>query len=213
MERFNLTKTSAAARFALVKQNVEKVTCNVALLIDVSGSMADEFADGTVQNTIDRVFALAFNLDPDKVLEVFAFGRSVKQIPSMKENDCGNYVKNVFLRHVNVGGGTDYAPAINGVTDFYKNPSTQPILVLFITDGQNGDESLAKSAFGRTENGNVYFQCVGIGPNRSEFRFLERMANDFDHVGFMHMPSLKISDEKLYEELVNTEFTEFLKKF
>lgn len=225
----SLEKRSEEVKINLAKRDIANVKANVGILIDISGSMQGMFDRGIVQETIDRVFALSFNLDPDKALDVFVFNYGVKHLSQMKETHYGNYIKSVLLNETSVGGGTKYSPAVNEVTDFYKpevkkvgglfgfggkevleNP--QPIFCIFITDGANDDQREAFDAFKRTSPGNVYFQCVGIG-DPSSFQFLMEMAEKFDHVGFANLNKLDITDEALYDLLINAEFANWIKKF
>lgn len=178
---------------------------------------------------VAQEFGRNLHLDPDKALDVFVFNYGVKHLSQMKETHYGNYIKSVLLNETSVGGGTKYSPAVNEVTDFYKpevkkvggffgfggkevleNP--QPIFCIFITDGANDDQREAFDAFKRTSPGNVYFQCVGIG-DPSSFQFLMEMAEKFDHVGFANLNKLDITDEALYDLLINAEFANWIKKF
>jgi hypothetical protein len=231
----SLEKRTESVKINLTKKSIQNINANVCLMIDISGSMGELFRNGVVQETIDRVFAIAMNMDPDKALDVFVFNYGSKKLTQMKESHYGNYVQSVLLRETQVGGGTNYGPVINEVTTFYK-PETatikksggffgigakveeipvgeaQPIYAIFITDGANDDRAAAMEAFARTATGNVYFQCVGIGDS-SQFSFIEGVGEKFDHVGFMNLNKLDISDEDLYEKLINEEFVEWIKPF
>ena len=231
----SLEKRAETVKINLVKKNIENVKANVCLMIDISGSMSGLFGNGVVQETIDKIFAIAFNLDPDKQLDVFVFNYRARQLSKMLESHYGNYVKNVLLRETSIGGGTNYAPVINMVTDFYKPETTtvkksggffgigakteevpagdvQPIYAIFITDGANDDRAEAKAAFARTAPGNVYFQCIGIG-DPSQFSFIDSVGDAFGHVGFTNLNDLNISDDELYDRLINEEFAEWVKPF
>ena len=221
----SLEKRAETVKINLTKRNVQNITANICLMIDVSGSMSERFRQGIVQETIDRLFALAFNMDPDKVLDVFVFNTGAGKLSEMRESHYGNYVQTVLLNECSINGGTNYAPVINAVTNYYKPKKTggffgigateelgQPIYAIMITDGDNNDVSEASAAFSVTSPGNVYFQCIGIG-NPSEFHFMESMGDAFDHVGFMNMNNLNVSDEELYDKLINEEFADWIKKF
>lgn len=216
----DLQKRAESVKINLEKKSIGNVTANVCLMVDISGSMSDMFAKGIVQETIDRIYAVAFNMDPDKILDIFVFNTGSRQLSKMVESHYGNFVNTVLLKETRIGGGTNYAPVINEVTDFYKPKKSggffgiggtteekgEPIYAILITDGSNNDPAEARAAFARTASGNVYFQCVGIS-NPNEFRFIEKMGDEFDHVGFMNLNKLNISDDELYDRLINDEFS------
>ena len=61
------------------------------------------------------------------------------------------------------------------------------------------------------KNSPVYFNMVGIG-NPSYFRFIEEMADKLGNVGFTNLNDLSISDDDLYEKIVNQEFVDWVKR-
>lgn len=89
---------------------------------------------------------------------------------------------------------------------------SEPAMLLFITDGENFDRSEARKVLqvASDQKHPVYFQMIGIG--NSSFDFLEQMADDLPNVGFVNLTSLNITDEALYEQVVNEEFVEWMKK-
>ena len=231
----SLEKRAETVKINLTKKSIQDISANVCLMIDISGSMEGRFNSGLVQETIDRVFAIAMNMDPDKALDVFVFNMGAKQLTQMKAEHYDNYVTSILLKETRIGGGTNYAPVINEVTNFYKPEvatvkksggflgfgakveevpvaPAQPIYANFITDCANDDRTNAMDAFAGTAPGNVYFQCVGIG-DPSQFSFIKAVGDKFDHVGFMNMNDLNISDDDLYDSLINEEFAEWIKPF
>jgi len=226
----SLEKRVETVKISLEKKKAPQVSVDVAFAVDISGSMNGMYRDGTVQDVIDRIYAMAYAMDPDKTLEVFAFNTGVKHLPPMVEADYGSYVN----KHVApiVGGGTNYAPLFEEVNHIYgtkkaqkkgffgglfgkKDESTsgtkeKPLYVIFITDGDATDSSDTRKVIKEMENSNVYIQCVGIGGG---FRLLESIADEYDHVGFCAMNDIRISDEEMYNLFITDELVTFLKKF
>jgi hypothetical protein len=95
------------------------------------------------------------------------------------------------------------APAASGAV---------PAMILFITDGANADRSYAEQVLRAAQNQAVYFQMIGVG-DPSEFDFIKKMADDLPNVGFVHLASLDISDEQLYDALLTDELVAFAKRF
>jgi hypothetical protein len=138
--------------------------CRVGLCIDISGSMHNEYQDGLVQETVDRLLAIAGTFDDNGEMEVWTFNQGYSTPPVARAADFGSYVKKEILDNPKVDkwGGTNYAPVMNAVLDTYfrgasvvtsgglfglfKKTEQQspkdthiPALCLFITDGDNSD--------------------------------------------------------------------------
>ena len=86
-----------------------------------------------------------------------------------------------------------------------------PAMALFITDGANSDRREAEAVMRASQDKPIYWQLIGVG-NPSEFGFLRQMADDLPNAGFVHMSSLSMSDEQLYDALLSQELADFVKK-
>ena len=86
-----------------------------------------------------------------------------------------------------------------------------PAMALFITDGANSDRREAEAVIRASQDKPIYWQLIGVG-NPSEFGFLRQMADELPNAGFVHMSSLSMSDEQLYDALLSQELADFVKK-
>lgn len=237
-----LAKRAEKVGIVLAKRNITKApTVRVGLALDVSGSTQDMFNNGTIQETVDRLLAVALKFDDNGELDVWSFDNGVDALPTASGSDYNTYVKKNIINNRNITkwNGTSYAPVMNEMRNFYfpttpakaeskgffgsmfgkkeaAPASTQvtedvPAMVLFVTDGSNDDKAEAERALIAAKNSNVYWQMVGVGP-RSYFTFLEKMADDLPNVGFVNLSSLAMTDEQLYEELVSEEFCQWIGK-
>jgi len=165
------------------------------------------------------------------------------QLRAITESDEGSYVRKVILPTVAGNwGATAYAPVLQRVVEFYfggSQPAAKksgflgglfgkkeaapvastslngdPAMLLFITDGSNSDRAETERVFAEAEASNkpVYFNMIGIG-NPREFAFIEQMADKYGNVGFSNLNDLSITDDTLYEYLVNQEFVDWVKQF
>lgn len=232
----SLEKRAAKVGIVLAKRGLTKVPpVRVGAAFDVSGS-ARGFYEGSnvMQETIDRLLAVAMKFDDDGQLDAWLFHDGVlPQLPTITESDEGKYVKDVILRQRGLWGATNYAPVLQEVMNFYFGEQKKsggmfgglfggkaaapakkdPAMLLFITDGANSDERATQQVLAAAEaNSPVYFNMVGIG-NPSYFRFIERMADELGNVGFTNLNDLSISDDDLYDKIVNQEFVDWVKKF
>jgi len=210
--------------------------CRVGLCIDISGSMHNEYQDGLVQETVDRLLAIAGTFDDNGEMEVWTFNQGYSTPPVARAADFGSYVRKAILDNPKVDkwGGTNYAPVMNAVLDTYfrgervvtsgglfglfKKTEQQapkdthiPALCLFITDGDNSDAAAAERILSEAQKYQIYWQLIGIG-NDTDFRFIKRMADDLPNAGFCHFPNLRVSDDAIYEALLTRELCEWLRK-
>ncbi|MDR5798943.1 MULTISPECIES: VWA domain-containing protein [Caballeronia] len=90
--------------------------------------------------------------------------------------------------------------------------NTMPAWVLFVTDGQNpgADREHVRRLLEGSKKFPIYWSMVGVG-DPSEFGFLQELADDLPNVGFLHLPSLDVSDEVIYEQLITPEFCNWVR--
>lgn len=203
-KKINLRKEKIG--ISLAKKNVESIVAEVKVVIDKSGSMYELYKDGTVKETIERLAPLAFKFDDDGAMETMLFNTRIKELPDVTEDNLYSYFDD-YIGEDEADGGTRYDRPIYKILEYAKRREKQvPIFVIFITDGEDGDENSTKEALIESSNYDIYYQFVGIG--NEKFRFLEELDNlkgrKFDNAGFIKIQDLnKISDERLYEQLLD----------
>lgn len=223
-----LLEKKEKAKVILQKKAIFGEKANVALAIDISGSMGGRYANGTVQELVDRLLGVGMNMDLDLSIDIFAFGRGDYEISQATEQNHRNYVNDVLLRKVRLEGDTKYAGVMKRIADKYsvaqkrsffgKAKETEvasvPTLVFFVTDGNNSDRSDAERIIRDTSNQAIFWQFVGIGGERFDFlQKLDDMDGRFlDNADFFKVNDLRsISDEELYDRILN-EFPTWLKQ-
>lgn len=240
MAGINLQKRAESVGIILAKRGITKVPpTRVGVALDVSGSAQNLYTGGVIQETLDRLLAVALKFDDNGELDAWTFDNQVGALPTITAADEGTYVKKNILgnRNLSLWGGTSYAPPLKAAMDHYfgtktitekvgglfgfgaknktttvSNGSKDPAMLLFVTDGANQDRNEAAQVLREAaKNSPVYFQMVGVGPE-SYFTFLKEMADELPNVGFVSLSTLSITDEALYEALVNPEFCEWIKK-
>lgn len=234
----NLEKKAEAAGLVLTKKaaaaglNLSKLPpIAVKALIDISGSMDDEFRDGSVQSVFDQVLGVALKIDDDGDVDVYAFDTRSYKAPVATSNDFGTYIgtrpgQGKFGHWPR--GGTAYGPVLQDVVrDSFsspkpafggifggakKAPQGNPVMVLFFTDGDTQDGDAAGKVIKKCQDDrtNIYFNLIGVG-NGSSFSYLKRLADDYDNCGFTHLRAARMDDAELYDKILNVEFIEFLK--
>jgi len=96
--------------------------------------------------------------------------------------------------------------------------SRRPLLVLFITDGDNQDKDRARAVLRASQQRRdaVYFLFLGISNQGSRFPFLEAIGAEFDNTGFVAVDDLRafvrLSHEALNERLIGPELLRWLRQ-
>lgn len=111
----NLAKT---AQISLQKISFESHTAQVALVMDISGSMRNLFDDGTVQELIARTMALGLNFDDNGAIDIFAFGAKAHNLGELTVDGFAN-ASQWILSKTGFEGDTKYAAPIMEIAKHY----------------------------------------------------------------------------------------------
>ena len=189
------------------KVDMSKHTARVALAMDYSGSMENLFNNGSVQNVVTRLLPIALKFDDNGELESWLFSNGKERLSAITINNYSNYVKKVMQKASMRMGGTNYAPVLRDMVNYYKKnqPNTIPAFIIFITDGENWDTEETNQIVRELSNYNIFVQFVGIG--NENFNYLKSLDNlkgrKHDNTGFTKVSDMnRMSDEDLYTELL-----------
>lgn len=225
----NLVKKAA---ISLKKVGLQDHGAKVALCLDVSGSMYGLYNSGAIQRFAERILALGCRFDDDGSIDIFLFADKACNAGEMKVENLGNQPIQKLVNSHNVGGGTSYGPALREIRKFYfQNKSIfpslfssdkrtsplkapLPVYVMFVTDGETSDESIAEEQIRYSSYEPIFWQFMAIGSG--SFRFLKKldtMSNRYvDNANFFSIDNPdSISDEALYD-LLMTEYPSWVKQ-
>ncbi len=211
-----LSLRKEVARISLKKNNLENVKAQVEFVLDYSGSFSWAYADGTIQELTERIMALALNFDDDGTMPVYGFGVNVKEMKEANLSNLGGYVSKEFGAFSGVErSGTNYSHVINKIVENHKSdaPGSDPVFVVFITDGDCHDKSQTDAAMIEASKHNIFFKFVGAGNAR--FDYLVKLDDGLeerlvDNANFQEINDINsISDEELYDRLIE-EFSDYL---
>ena len=198
------------------KVDMTKHTARVAVAMDYSGSMDQLYMNGSVQNTITRLLPLGLKFDDNGEVESWLFSNGQEHLESITIHNYSNYVKKVMKKASMRMGGTNYAPVLEDIKNYYekKYPSTIPTFVIFITDGENWDEQETDQIIRELSNYNIFIQFIGIG--NESFNYLRKLDNlsgrKKDNTGFIAVKDMdKMDDNELYTELLS-QYKDWLNK-
>lgn len=221
----SLEKRTEQVKILLEKRNITKAPIvRVGLAIDISGSTRNLYEDGVIQEVVDRLLAIACKFDDNGEMDMWSFTNDFNRLPSASAAEYGAYVQKNILQNRNVSkwGGTSYFPVMENIVNAYfpkgmlggmfskKKPET-PAMVLFITDGETNDVPQTAKLLRESQNKNIYWAFVGVGPPR-HFQFIKEMADELPNVGLVNMSTLAMPDADLYDQMITEELCTWVKK-
>lgn len=239
----DLDKGKEALRLSLVKKGVSAVpAAELAFVLDVSGSFDSAHRSGITQTLLERLVPWAMVFDPDQKLDVFTFSSGPNAAHHTGEVEPGTvagYIRKNILDTLHYGGGTEYAPVLRAVLQNFGWEAKQAAkpgflgrmfggkaatgvassrrrsIVLFVTDGDNGDKREAMQLLEQSQNrgDEVYFLFIGIGGG---FHFLQEVADKFSNTGLVVIDDIlrfvAKTDEEINDALIGDELIQWLKK-
>lgn len=133
------------------------------------------------------------------------FGKTAKRttVTTTEERPASGFFAKMF-------GKTEVVEVETTHTSYEDPEDMTPAMVLFQTDGENGDDQAVRNILSRHKDTPVYWFMVGVG--NSSFRSLKALAKDFPNVDFISVDDLALTDGDLYDKLLSKEFGEWVKK-
>jgi len=181
----------SAASYALVKlipsadAPSKPLGLNLALVLDVSGSMYEE--DGTGSSRLKRVQQAASaaidKLKPDDTIAIIAFGHNAQLVlptTSVRERDkIDEVIEGIDMFDVDPGGTSMDQGIEQGLAEVEKNASPGRLSqVLVLTDGETSGEQPCRELAAKAAEKKIHFTVMGIGTewNASLLKDLARLA-------------------------------------
>lgn len=222
----SLLSLAKEASSALDKSGLNGTVAKVALVLDYSGSMRNEYKNGSMQRLAEKVLALGTQLDDDGAIDLFVFDShvaylgeitldgfkgSIDRLTSGRKMGTTNYA-DAFLK---VRDHFGFAPTVEKRSLFGKvkltpnpnqGPANEPVYALFLTDGAPDSKPEAVRALTEVSTSPVFWKFLSIGPTAIPFlqklddldtRFVDNA--DYKHVGNVD----NISEKDLFEMLLD----------
>ncbi|MGW6834358.1 VWA domain-containing protein [Streptomyces sp. NPDC054949] len=213
---------------SLTKNGAAGVTARVILVLDASGSMSTLYSRGTVAGVVERMAAVAAQLDDDGEMQAWTFATNPARLPDLTIGELPEWIR----LHVRVGqmslfgrkkppkgltGGqvdmravgfqNEEQKVIAEVRAYVRDTAVPvPTLVLFFSDGGVYRNNEIEQELRAAVEEPVFWQFVGLG--RAGFGVLERFddmpGRRVDNVGFFAVDDIDaISDAELYDRLLS----------
>jgi hypothetical protein len=213
-KRLTLRKEQVAV--SLRKSGAAGVSARVVLVLDASGSMSFLYSGGVVADVVERMAAVAAELDDDGEMQAWTFASDPARLPDLRLGELPEWLRlhvrvgemSLFRRSKkprkglqpgqvdmrSVGIQNEEQKVIAQVRDYVRaNPAAVPTLVLFFSDGGvHRDAAIEKELRAAAEEP-VFWQFVGLG--RSNYGVLERFdtlpGRRVDNVGFFAVDDIR----------------------
>ena len=212
----DLTKKSL---LSLEKHNLLNVKARVALILDYSGSMSQQYKRGDVQKVIERIMPLALNFDDDGCFECWAFAEKALRLPDVSLENLNDYIssKQTGYKTWKAGAGYNNEPAVlAAVLDYFikQSPSTLPVYIIFISDGGVSEAGKIKKILQAASSQPIFWQFVGIGGRN--YGLLEKLdtmqGRVVDNCNFFQIDHIDSMSEATLYDLLLQEFPIWLKE-
>ena len=203
----DLTKKSL---ISLEKSNLLNIKARVALVLDYSGSMSQQYKSGEVQQVLDRIIPLALNFDDDGSFECWAFAEKALHLNDVNLENLNNYIASEQggYKKWNAGAGYNNEPAVlEEVLHYFikESPSNVAVYIVFISDGGVSEARKIKKILQEASSQPIFWQFVGIGGrNYGVLEKLDTMEGRVvDNCNFFKIDNIEsISESMLYDFLL-----------
>ncbi|GAB3867090.1 VWA domain-containing protein [Dactylosporangium cerinum] len=204
--RLNLRKQQVLV--SLAKRGAAGIQARVIVVLDASGSMHGLYKRGVVAQAVERMAAVAAQLDDDGTMQVWSFASLARQLPDLTIADLPRWLPaHVSARPKDVGGSNNEPVVIDQVRRWLAaNPAADPTLVLFFSDGGVHRNAEIERQLRAAAQEPTFWQFIGLG--RGNYGILERLdrmeGRVVDNVGFFAVDDIAtVSDAELYDRLLH----------
>lgn len=226
-KRLSLRKEQVAV--SLRKHGAAGVVARVILVLDASGSMSGLYARGVVADVVERMAAVAAQLDDDGEIQAWTFASHPARLPDLRIAELPLWLRlhvrvgelSLFGRPKKprhglqpgqidmrfVGIQNEEQKVIAEVRAFVRAyPTAAPTLVLFFSDGGVYRNAQIEQQLREAVEEPVFWQFVGLG--RANYGVLERFdtlpGRRVDNVGFFAVDDIAtVPDAELYDRLLS----------
>lgn len=176
----HLLEEAQAVKDVLEKINLGQHQAQVALCLDISGTMHHLYTSGEIQEFAEKILALGSRFDSNAAIDIFLFGDRAYSVGEMNTSNFHNFVLNA-KKNYQSAGGTFYGKAIKLVRDFYFPhgdneerteiiKTKEPVYVMFLTDGTTVDEEETVKQLIWASYEPIFWQFMAIGKSKDDFK-------------------------------------------
>lgn len=157
----DLAKKADKVGISLSKRNLGGLRAQVILYVDRSGSMHNDYQNGTVQKIVERALGFALQVDADGTVPVYLWEDQLQSAIDVYPRNLGS-VRDEMNRRP--WGGTQMLPPFTHALNEAKN-SDLPVIAIFIGDGNPMDsKAQLKDLVIETANHPLFIKFLTVRP-------------------------------------------------
>ncbi|MER6672067.1 VWA domain-containing protein [Streptomyces sp. NPDC000983] len=225
-KRLDLRKQQVAV--SLTKHGATGITARVILVLDASGSMSFLYTRGVVADVVERMAAVAAQLDDDGDMQAWTFASNPARLPDFRIGELPEWTRlHVRCGELSLFGGKKRKKGLDdsqvdmrsvGIQNeeqkviaevrayVRQTPVTAPTLVLFFSDGGIYRNAQIEKELREAVDEPIFWQFVGLG--KSNYGVLERLdtlaGRRVDNTGFFAVDDIStVPDQELYDRLLS----------
>lgn len=223
-KRLSMRKEQVAV--SLAKRGMPGLTARVVLVLDASGSMTMLYEKRVVHRVVERMAAVAAQLDDNGAMQAWTFASNPARLPDLALAElprwlelhvrCGQLKMFGGRRNLQPGQVDMRAVGIQNeeqkvIAEVRKavraEPAALPTLVLFFSDGGVYKNREIERELRAAVEEPIFWQFVGLG-SKAGYGVLERLdsmgGRRVDNVGFFSVDDIDdVSDAELYDRLLS----------
>ncbi|WP_329089201.1 VWA domain-containing protein [Actinomadura citrea] len=213
--RERISPRKEAVRVSLEKKGIGGLRARVAVALDATGSMRRMYKEGVVAEIVERMAAIALQVDDDGALDAWIFATEFARLPPLRVAEIEAWTHDNLRMHeavaadgrrVSLGGRNNEPQVIEDILAFYDASPGEPVLVLFFSDGGVAKSAQIARLLREASNRPVFWQFIGLGHGR--YGILEKLdtldGRFIDNAGFFAVDDIaRISDTELYQRILS----------
>lgn len=200
----DLAKRAETAGVALDKRNLAGIRAQAVLVLDHSLSMYSDYANGRVQQLVERVLSFALQIDEDGTVPVIPFDSGLRASVNVTSNDYRDVVNKRIWQQHNMSS-TNLAAALGVVRDMAKTTDL-PLYAAVVTDGNPDSKKAATDIVCDLARYPVFIKFLAIRdvPYLQELDDLPDSKRLLDNVDAKFFADLsRVTDEQFADDMVD----------
>lgn len=157
----SLVKAAVAIDAELEKRKLAGMRARVVVLLDHSGSMRTDYANGNVARLLQRTLAFALNVDTDGEIEVIPFDSRVRPTVKVTVADYPTAVDRIWDNKTM--SRTNMAAALAKLNEIAAN-SDETIVAFLLTDGNPDDKRATTAEVVALSERAVFIKAFALAP-------------------------------------------------
>lgn len=158
----SLVKRAEKAGISLSKRGLDGIRAQAVVILDHSGSMLDDYANGTVQTLVERALGFALQIDADGTVPVIPFDYGVRPAVDVTVSNYAGVVDRDIWQRYDMGS-TNLAAALTALMDM-ATKADAPIFAIVICDGSPDSKEATTKVVCELAGYPVFLKFLAIKP-------------------------------------------------